>query len=195
MRYSYPKVTAFLPIAASLVVLAIAQAIAGEITDRRFRLQGAPRDPRGELASVEVWLPGAADPVPLSRVAAGECRLVIVYESTCPASRTAARRWVQDMRATADTAALPTGWTALWVSLDPIADTNAILPNPFPLLTATAVSRLTVLSSLGVRSSPSHVVLDRDGRIVLVGQGAPLHTVNRYLPDCSIDPALGGHVQ
>ena len=125
---------------------------------------------------------GQPAPVALSNVTKGYCTLVVVYSPTCGASAALAQQWRQDLSLSSKP--LPENWRAVWVSsLDSLRSSSFDVPGK-PVLSRYSSGNIAMV--LGVKSYPFHFVLDRSGRLVSKGRGAPLEPIDSYNVDCRI---------
>lgn len=141
--------------------------------------------PVGERVSMMIQGGGLETSTALRDVAPGTCRYIVLYSPTCGASATLARQWAQDL-AVPGNLPVPPGWTTFWVSPTGWSSPDSPFPAPSGIATYYQVPGGGAQGSVLVRAVPAHMVLDRTGRVVEAGIGAPLLTHERYGEDCVI---------
>jgi hypothetical protein len=167
-----------------LGVTAATQAIRGVVRERT-PAQAGPYVSAKPGQSVDVLVRRAGSVAPLSRVAAGSCRLIVILSPTCSPSLEAVGHWRAAQRDAAGAPELPAEWQVIWVAS---GDTASAL-KAFPSLAGklwTAAQPGSIERSVGLRAYPAHVVLDRSGRIVSGDVGARLLPRTAYHEDCSV---------
>lgn len=127
---------------------------------------------------VRPWQGGEA--AEISSIEQGYCRYVVVYSTTCAAARGTAAQWQRFART--EPVRLPDDWKILWVSLDPLSDADVLADTDFPW----ATYEFETPGRTGLTTTPSHLLLDREGRVLEVAPGAALWKAERYAPDCTI---------
>lgn len=113
------------------------------------------------------------------------CTFAVVYSRTCSASLNAARSWTSAAARGALDEPGP-AWRVVWIADDEGEGSAGALPEGFPVPTFEAVSDGQLLSDLGVGAWPVFVSLDREGRVVSKGVGAPLPSELVFGGDCSV---------
>jgi hypothetical protein len=84
---------------------------------------------------------------------------------------------------------VPSNWVALWLSVEDSASSAAALAPDFPFARYFRATAERLEPALGLRAYPAHVVLDRLGRVVTGGIGAPLPTPDQLSPACEFASA------
>ena len=123
---------------------------------------------------------------PLSDVAAGRCRFVVVGSRSCPYARAAAYRWMITALNDPAGATMPEGWEALWVSTDEITGRGEMFDSGFPTPTFFAQDRIAFIRSAGISHTPFQFILDRNGTVTAVDHEPRLFPVAAFQDDCTI---------
>jgi hypothetical protein len=123
----------------------------------------------------------------LSDVKPGKCRFLVIYSPTCGACLALAHQWKQDLRG--DESPFPAGWEVAWVSSQDSAFSARLQPPGAPVANLFASAGVSWVESVGITGYPSHVILDRDGRIVSGGLGGFLSPKESYKSDCTVTSA------
>jgi hypothetical protein len=123
--------------------------------------------------------------VPLSDLAAGTCRYVVIYSPQCAASKVLARQWQQQLNRERGEP-FPPEWTAVWVSVVDSTRGTGFFPAGFSLARAYAAAGSQLSLETGVHAYPAHLLLDRDGIVAGGGLGAPLPPRSAFHSDCSV---------
>jgi len=123
----------------------------------------------------------------LAELNPGVCQYVVVYWDRCEHCQRLARHWTQDI-VTSMGPIHPADWAIVWVSRFSFSDEASITLPPHPIELALATDDSDQLSlELGIEAYPSHLVLDRAGRILERGQGGPLpRHPDRFSSSCVI---------
>jgi len=122
---------------------------------------------------------------PLASAGGPTCRYIVVISASCGASADLVRTW---SRGTERGPSLPADWRVLWLSASDEESMAGVMPKEFPFPVYYPSGSADVLGKLGVDAVPTHLVLDKTGRIVEGGVGADAPDPARLRPDCSIAP-------
>lgn len=142
-----------------------------------------PEPPMGDYITSQVVPTGGGTAVPLYSLALGRCVYLIFADPGCPYSRAQAAHWEVTMNH--DSAAIaPGSWRIVWVATAGSGSTNQLWGPRFPAAQYTA--HPSVLRSAGLKGVPSHVVLDRSGRLTAASNSAALPPYRNFKDDCTI---------
>lgn len=118
----------------------------------------------------------------LRNIGAGKCRLVVLAATTCPHCVQLQTRWtVQTLR---EGKTWGQEWAVFWVTLD--RGVGSFFDPEFPTETFVSVDGLGMLARLGLSGVPSHLVLDRNGRLVTKGLGADKPAPGQLNRNCAL---------
>lgn len=121
----------------------------------------------------------------LTDIEPGSCRYIVVYASSCGFARGAA----SDFRRIAlrQGAELPSDWRIVWISLNELSASDVPAQPDFPWPVYTAEDPITARNSVGARGLPSHLILDRSGRVLAAAPGVTLWKPDVYRDDCTVE--------
>ena len=172
-------------LSAGLVLLAAGQALV-QVWQSAMRgvAEVGPPSPFGitPSATLRTWPDGRL--TELTDVAPGKCRYVVIYASSCSFARAAASDWRRIAKHDEDL--LPDDWDVFWVSLEQLTDADILTHPDFPWSVYTVENPTEARGTIGMNGLPSHILLDREGKVVEAGSGVTLWKSTYYLPSCTI---------
>ncbi len=172
----------------ALIVLLAMSALVSFARDRAIDSQALPPLALGQRIEVNVTGPGLVGPTPISDVASGVCRYVIVANRTCPNCSALARAWTTTALNSASGASVPPNWVTFWIVVDDGEVDGALADPAFPVDQFWANgSAHSELLKAGVIAVPFHVVLNEDGLILHGEVGGELAPYASFEEGCYID--------
>lgn len=124
--------------------------------------------------------------MPTSNIALGSCVFAVVYSPTCPACLETRKSWVKAEDSESITRSLAPKWKVLFVSVGDSVETRSALAANFPFAVLRVEKLGQLEQELGVTAYPAHFILDRQGRFVQGGVGAPVPQIDQFAPDCTV---------
>jgi hypothetical protein len=122
-----------------------------------------------------------------SDLSSPSCRYIVLYSPTCPACRRLSNTWrgLWD----ADASPLPPTWRLVFVTEAELPDIDPVAAKGFPFRTNPLLSRSEwerFLKFVGLNAVPSHIILDKNGKLLETEIGAALWRSTQYADDCTI---------
>lgn len=139
--------------------------------------------PIGSRLTVKVNRGPGGPSVDLSDIAPGSCTYVVVWSPSCAASIGAAKQWTASAR---DRRSVPAGWYHAWVSVEDSTRSHEAVPRDFPFPQFFRATDVRLEEALKMNVYPVHLVLDRTGKVVSTGAGAPILDESDFLSECRI---------
>lgn len=139
----------------------------------------------GDLVVIEAVAPSGRTS-DLVADGSGTCHIVIIASPTCGACASARDQWVRDAVVLGAEEVEVPGWTRTWVVMADEETTSEFRDARLPAhLRWTPDAAL--VARFGLTAVPAYVLLDRDGRLVQAGTGAPFPLGHATSGGCTLD--------